>query len=78
MAPVTVGSEIYGDSTAVATAVSDRWITVKELYDPPPLRSVVTVDFSGMVARAEVKRLYRLQASDGVWAGIGLRVLEWL
>jgi hypothetical protein len=75
--PVRIGSEIYGDSAALVTSVTDRWITA-EIYHPPPLRSVVVVDFTGMVARAEVVRLYRLQASDGVWAGIGLRVLEWL
>lgn len=74
--PVRIGSEIYGDSTALVTSVTDRWIRA-EIYHHPPLSSVVTVDFGGMVARAEVVRLYRLQASDGVWAGIGLRVIDW-
>ncbi len=86
---VRVGSEIYGDETAIATEVTNRRIVVKAV-DPPPIGSIVTVHFpaapvrrgrpprAGIVARAEVKVKYRFAYGGGVWSGCALRVLEWL
>src|SRR5258707_6366844 len=60
---VVIGSEIYGDSFAVARNVSAGGILVEMTY-APPLRTVVTVHFQHVrdddqldeiVARAEVK-----------------------
>jgi hypothetical protein len=85
--PVTVGSEVYGDSRAVARNISASGMFV-ELVDPPPLGSVVTVHFripgSGedIVARAEVKHHYCLNISSegGPTAarGVGLRFVEFV
>ncbi len=77
MTPVTIGSEIYGDAPGVATEVTERWLTVRTA-DPPPMRSVVTVHFPGIFARAEVRIRYFFNLGDGVWVGARLRVLEWL
>ncbi len=83
--PVTVGSEIYGDSRGVARNISAGGMFV-ELIDPPPLGSVVTVHFripgsgDALVARAEVKHHYYLNitSDSGPTAarGVGLRFVE--
>jgi len=85
--PVTIGSEVYGDTRGVARNISAGGMFV-ELIDPPPLASVVTVHFripgSGedIVARAEVKHHYCLNVSSdsGPTAarGIGLRFVEFV
>jgi len=86
---VHVGSEIYGDSPAIARNVSAGGMLV-EMTETLPLGSVVTVHFrypreSGrtdeIVARAEVKHHYCLNfASDDGDASstraIGLRFLD--
>jgi hypothetical protein len=87
--PVMVGSEIYGDSPAVARNVSAGGMLV-EMAEPLPLGSVVTIHFrypreSGrtdeIVARAEVKHHYCLNFGNdvgeaGATRGIGLRFLD--
>ena len=85
--PVTIGSEIYGDSRGVARNISAGGMFV-ELIDPPPLATIVTVHFripgSGedIVARAEVKHHYCLNvcSASGPTAarGVGLRFVEFL
>ena len=87
--PVLVGSEIYGDSPAIARNVSAGGMLV-EMAEPLPLGSVVTIHFrypreSGrtdeIVARAEVKHHYCLNfaaggGEAGASRGIGLRFLD--
>lgn len=85
--PVTVGSEIYGDSRGVARNISAGGMFV-ELIDPPPLGSAVVVHFripgsgESLVARAEVKHHYCLNISTdsgpSAARGIGLRFIEFV
>lgn len=89
--PVIVGSELYGDSPAVARNISEGGILV-EMAFPLPLGSVVSVHFQcareggdadEIVARAEVKHHYCLNFvgglgadEPGVMRAIGLRFIE--
>jgi len=85
--PVMIGSEIYGDSRAIARNISAGGMFV-ELIDPPPLGSVVSVSFripgsgEAVVARAEVKHHYCLNISTASGPscarGIGLRFVEFV
>jgi hypothetical protein len=90
MFPVVVGSELYGDCTAIARNISAGGMLV-EMADPLPLGSVVTVRFEhdrgdGRVdeisARAEVKHHFCLNFSQrdepSLMRAIGLRFVEWL
>ncbi len=80
--PVLVGSEIYGDSSAIARNISPGGMLV-EMYDPLPLGSVVTVHFrvpdshGDICARAEVKHHYCFNFQQGEQPsstrGVGLR-----
>jgi PilZ domain len=87
---VVIGSEIYGDSFAVARNISSGGILVEMAY-APPLGTVVTVHFQHardddqvdeLVARAEVKHHHYLNFTGGNDAAssraIGLRFLEFL
>lgn len=87
---VVIGSEIYGDSFAVARNLSAGGILAEMTY-APPLGTVVTVHFQyvrddtqldEIVARAEVKHHHYLNFSGGNDAAssraIGLRFLEFL
>jgi len=87
---VVIGSEIYGDSFAVARNVSAGGILVEMTY-APPLGTVVTVHFQHVrdddqldeiVARAEVKHHHYLNFSGGTDAAsaraIGLRFVEFV
>ena len=87
---VVIGSEIYGDSCAVARNVSAGGILVEMTY-APPLGTVVTVHFQHVrdddqldeiVARAEVKHHHYLNFSGGNDAAsaraIGLRFVEFI
>ena len=83
---VVIGSELYGDSVAVARNVSAGGILVEMPY-APPLGTVVTVHFQSetgdeLVARAEVKHHHYLNftgAGDAASArAIGLRFVEFL
>ncbi len=87
---VVIGSEIYGDSFAVARNVSAGGILVEMTY-APPLGTVVTVHFQHtrdddqldeIVARAEVKHHHYLNFTGGNDAAsaraIGLRFLEFI
>ncbi|MGE5182847.1 MAG: hypothetical protein ACM31C_12320 [Acidobacteriota bacterium] len=87
---VVIGSEIYGDSVAIARNVSAGGILVEMTY-APPLGTVVTVHFQyaregeavdELVARAEVKHHHYLNfagAGDQASArAIGLRFLEFV
>jgi hypothetical protein len=87
---VMIGSEIYGDTTAVARNVSTGGILVEMTY-APPLGTVVTVHFQHtrdddqldeIVARAEVKHHHYLNFTGGNDAAssraIGLRFLEFV
>ena len=89
---VVIGSEIYGDSFAVARNISAGGILVEMNY-APPLRTVVTVHFQHardgeddqideIVARAEVKHHHYLNFTGGNDAAssraIGLRFLEFV
>jgi hypothetical protein len=69
---VMIGSEVYGDSFAIARNVSAGGILVEMNY-APPLGTVVTVHFQyaraddqldEIVARAEVKHHHYLNFSD--------------
>jgi hypothetical protein len=86
--PVLVGSELYGDSPAIARNISAGGMLV-EMAFPLPLGSVVTVHFrcarpdaddDEIVARAEVKHHYCLNFAQGaeasVMRGIGLRFID--
>ena len=87
---VVVGSELYGDTFAIARNVSAGGILVEMSY-APPLGTVVTVHFRNtrdldevdeLVARAEVKHHHYLNFSGGNEAAsaraVGLRFLEFL
>ena len=90
---VVIGSELYGDSSAVARNVSAGGILVEMSY-APPLGTVVTVhfqharedgDLDEIVARAEVKHHHYLNFTGSNAGGdaasaraIGLRFIEFL
>jgi hypothetical protein len=87
---VVIGSELYGDSTAVARNISAGGILVEMTY-APPLGTVVTVHFQAprdgdlmdeIVARAEVKHHHYLNfggAEDAASTrAIGLRFIEFV
>lgn len=88
---VMIGSELYGDSTAIARNVSAGGILVEMSY-APPLGTVVTVHFQHargddlmdeIVVRAEVKHHHYLNfGAIGETAtstrAIGLRFLEFV
>jgi hypothetical protein len=90
---VVIGSELYGDTFAVARNVSAGGILVEMTY-APPLGTVVTVHFQHvrdddlprgideLVVRAEVKHHHYLNFTGGNDAAsaraIGLRFLEFL
>lgn len=84
---VVIGSEIYGDSEAVARNISAGGMLI-EMIDPPPLGSVVTVHFEmpdchgEITVRAEVKHHYCFNFAVGdepaSTRGIGLKFIEFL
>ena len=87
---VQIGSELYGDTFAIARNVSAGGILVEMSY-APPLGTVVTVHFQifhaddrldEIVARAEVKHHHYLNfngAGDAASTrAIGLRFLEFV
>jgi hypothetical protein len=87
---VMIGSELYGDSYAIARNVSAGGILVEMTY-APPLGTVVTVhfqhardddDLDEIVARAEVKHHHYLNFTGGNDAAsaraIGLRFLDFV
>ena len=87
---VVIGSELYGDSTAIARNVSAGGILVEMSY-APPLGTVVTVHFQHarnddlldeIVVRAEVKHHHYLNFSGSGEAAstraIGLRFIEFV
>jgi len=87
---VVIGSELYGDSFAVARNVSTGGILVEMTY-APPLGTVVTVHFQHargedlldeIVVRAEVKHHHYLNFNGSGEAAstraIGLRFLEFV
>jgi hypothetical protein len=87
---VVIGSELYGDTVAVARNISAGGILVEMTY-APPLGTVVTVHFQHardddqldeLVVRAEVKHHHYLNFTGGNDAAsaraIGLRFLEFI
>jgi hypothetical protein len=87
---VVIGSELYGDSFAIARNVSAGGILVEMNY-APPMGTVVTVHFQHarddgeldeIVARAEVKHHHYLNFTGGNDAAsvraIGMRFIEFL
>ncbi len=87
---VVIGSELYGDSFAIARNISAGGLLVEMSY-APPLGTVVTVHFQyaregdvldEIVARAEVKHHHYLNFTGGNDAAsaraIGLRFIEFL
>lgn len=87
---VVIGSELYGDSFAIARNVSAGGILVEMSY-APPLGTVVTVhfqharsedDLDEIVVRAEVKHHHYLNFTGSGEAAstraIGLRFLEFV
>jgi len=87
---VMIGSELYGDSFAIARNISAGGILVEMTY-APPLGTVVTVHFQHareddqldeIVARAEVKHHHYLNFTGGNDAAssraIGLRFLDFI
>jgi hypothetical protein len=87
---VVIGSELFGDSFAIARNVSSGGILVEMTY-APPLGTVVTVHFQHahedervdeIVARAEVKHHHYLNFTGSGEAAstraIGLRFLEFV
>lgn len=87
---VVIGSELYGDSFAIARNISSGGILVEMTY-APPLGTVVTVHFQvvrddeqldEIVARAEVKHHHYLNFAGGNDAAsaraIGLRFLDFI
>jgi hypothetical protein len=87
---VVIGSELYGDSFAIARNVSAGGILVEMTY-APPLGTIVTVhfqhardddDLDEIVIRAEVKHHHYLNFTGGNDAAssraIGLRFLEFV
>jgi hypothetical protein len=88
--PVVIGSELYGDTWAIARNVSGGGILVQMNY-APPLGTVVTVHFQNhrgddlideIVVRAEVKHHHYLNfAGDDEAASaraVGLRFIEFV
>ena len=88
--PVVIGSELYGDTYAIARNVSAGGILVEMSY-APPLGTIVTVHFQHareddqvdeIVVRAEVKHHHYLNFTGGNDAAsaraIGLRFIEFL
>jgi hypothetical protein len=87
---VVIGSELYGDSFAIARNISAGGLLVEMSY-APPLGTIVTVHFQHVrdgdaideiVARAEVKHHHYLNFTGGNDAAsaraIGLRFIEFL
>ncbi|MBA3538410.1 MAG: PilZ domain-containing protein [Deltaproteobacteria bacterium] len=87
---VVIGSEVYGDTFAVARNISGGGILVEMPY-APPLGTVVTVhfqyaregdEFDEIVARAEVKHHHYLNftgSGDAASArAIGMRFIEFV
>jgi len=87
---VVIGSELFGDATAIARNISTGGILVEMSY-APPLGTVVTVHFQyaregdlidEIVARAEVKHHHYLNFGEGDDAtstrAIGLRFVEFV
>jgi hypothetical protein len=87
---VVIGSELYGDSFAIARNVSAGGILVEMSY-APPLGTIVTVhfqharsedDLDEIVVRAEVKHHHYLNFTGGNEAAstraIGMRFLEFV
>ncbi len=87
---VVIGSELYGDSHAIARNVSASGILVEMTY-APPLGTVVTVHFQNprgddlldeLVVRAEVKHHHYLNFTGSGEAAssraIGMRFLEFV
>jgi hypothetical protein len=88
---VVIGSELYGDSFAIARNISAGGLLVEMTY-APPLGTVVTVHFQyareggeavdEIVARAEVKHHHYLNFAGGDEASsaraIGLRFIEFI
>ncbi|HSS01790.1 MAG TPA: PilZ domain-containing protein [Kofleriaceae bacterium] len=87
---VMIGSELYGDTVAVARNISAGGILVEMTY-APPMGTLVTVHFQHarddgeldeIVARAEVKHHHYLNFTGGNDAAssraIGLRFVEFL
>lgn len=90
---VVIGSELYGDSFAIARNISVGGLLVEMTY-APPLGTVVTVHFQYLreggenpvtdeiVARAEVKHHHYLNFTGGNDAAssraIGLRFIEFI
>jgi hypothetical protein len=88
--PVTVGSELFGDTRAVARNVSAGGVLVEMCY-APPMGTIVTVHFQytredggidEIVARAEVKHHHYLNftgsADQASTRAIGLRFIEFV
>jgi hypothetical protein len=82
--PVTVVSELYGETGAVARNISEGGMFI-EMADPLPLGSQVTISFRAaggdLSVRGEVKHHYCFNygGEDGetrISRGIGLRFLE--
>jgi len=86
---VVVGSELYGDTFAIARNISTGGVLVEMTY-APPLGTVVTVhfqhahgdDLDEMVVRAEVKHHHYLNFSGSGEAAatraIGLRFIDFV
>ena len=87
---VVIGSELYGDSFAIARNISSGGLLVEMSY-APPLGTIVTVHFQHaregdvldeIVARAEVKHHHYLNFTGGndqsSVRGIGLRFIEFI
>src|SRR5687767_8858432 len=88
---VVIGSELYGDSFAIARNISAGGLLVEMSY-APPLGTIVTVHFQHVregdvldeiVARAEVKHHHYLNFTGGnedaaSARAIGLRFIEFL
>jgi hypothetical protein len=87
---VMIGSELYGDSFAIARNISTGGILVEMTY-APPLGTVVSVHFQHardddqldeIVARAEVKHHHYLNFTGGNDAAssraIGMRFIEFV
>lgn len=91
---VVIGSELYGDTHAIARNVSAGGILVEMSY-APPLGTIVTVHFQHLrgddlldeiVVRAEVKRHHYLNfTGSGLGSGeaagaraVGMRFLEFV
>jgi hypothetical protein len=88
--PVVIGSELYGDTWAIARNVSAGGILVEMGY-APPLGTVVTVHFQHVrsedvideiVVRAEVKHHHVLNFAGNTEAAssraVGMRFLEFV